>query len=351
MDEILQSLGLRLDDIANPRVEFRTDRLSVLEELPPPRLGPAGSRIFNGIAARSCVLEYDGGRRRELVTEDCLRGSDAALSRAPVTLRHPAQGEVTPETSSELTVGDVGHAYTADGCQYVGEVTIRRADALANLDAGEVGELSVGYRVVLDETPGVDPVHGAYDAIQIARVPNHLALVPRGRAGATARLRTDSTDHGDSMLPKLLALLAAAHVRTDGATPETEEAALAAVETLIADRDAATARADAATARADALEAAEKARKDAAERSSLVALAKSLKLDVADDATLAGLKRTIAKTALPALREDASDAYIDAAVDIVRGRVDSGNEAARLDGAARKAPDGITYPKHLGGDA
>lgn len=53
-------------------------------------------------------------------------------------------------------------------------------------------ELSLGYDLVLDETPG-EWNGQPYDAIQTEIVINHLAIVREARAGEQARLNIDST--------------------------------------------------------------------------------------------------------------------------------------------------------------
>src|SRR5690606_10908963 len=75
------------------------------------------------------------------------------------------------------------------------------------VDAGKK-ELSCGYEVTFDETPGVSPEGERYDAIQTSIKPNHLALVFRGRAG-NARLNLDAADEaannleGNSIMDKV----------------------------------------------------------------------------------------------------------------------------------------------------
>jgi hypothetical protein len=67
-----------------------------------------------------------------------------------------------------------------------------RADiVIYNLDT-DARELSCGYSLNLDETPGTTPEGEHYDAIQRNIVYNHVALVPQGRAGI-ARLNMDGS--------------------------------------------------------------------------------------------------------------------------------------------------------------
>ena len=57
-------------------------------------------------------------------------------------------------------------------------------------------ELSCGYKLNLDETPGITPDGQHYDAIQRDIRYNHLAVVQRGRAG-NARLNMDGDQYFD----------------------------------------------------------------------------------------------------------------------------------------------------------
>lgn len=193
-----------------------------------------GAMLFEGVPVREGILVYrnaDGSERRELVTRQAVEDSARSLARAPVTLEHPDSGFVDPETAQDLIVGDIDGTTAVEVDELGGfarvKLAVRRKDALDAIEGGKV-ELSPGYEVTLDETPGEDPIHGRYDARQVGRECNHLAIVDRGRGGPTVRLRTDAddrvqvgrvdpstpaprrrTDHEDSMklLPLLLASL------------------------------------------------------------------------------------------------------------------------------------------------
>jgi hypothetical protein len=169
------------------------------ELMRPVRRHSDGALLAEGIPCREGVLVYrtaSGGERRELVTLDALNDTVETIARAPLTLLHPEQGFVHADSAKELVVGDVdGYAFVekdAQGGFARVRVAVRRKDALDAVDAG-THELSPGYEVTLDETPGEHPTFGRYDARQIKRVCNHLALVPKGR-GDRVVLRTDSAD-------------------------------------------------------------------------------------------------------------------------------------------------------------
>ena len=168
--------------------------------LKPTKRGSDGAMLYEGCPVREGILVYrtaDGSERRELVTREAVLDSARTLARAPVTLEHPEEGFVSEDTAASLTVGDV------DGTTEMIEdqlgsfakvkIAVRRKDAIDAIGAGK-SELSPGYDVTLDETPGVHEVFGRYDARQIGRACNHLAIVDRGRGGPTVRLRVDSSD-------------------------------------------------------------------------------------------------------------------------------------------------------------
>lgn len=103
----------------------------------------------------------------------------------PVTKDHPPE-LVSPENVKEYQVGDVRDKAHVDvesgwlGLEYI----VRDADAIAAFNSGEYSEVSGGYLANIDWTPGVTPDGQHYDARQVGITPNHLALVPRGRAFA-----------------------------------------------------------------------------------------------------------------------------------------------------------------------
>ena len=112
--------------------------------------------------------------------------ADAAVNGwagVPVTKDHPPE-LVTPDNVTKYQVGDVRDKAHIDreagwfGLEYV----VRDADAIAAFDSGEYGQVSGGYLAELDWTPGTTPDGVHYDCKQVNIRPNHLALVPRGRA-------------------------------------------------------------------------------------------------------------------------------------------------------------------------
>lgn len=160
-----------------------------------------GALLLEGYSSCETILEYrqpDGSVRRELVTREALLDSARTICRAPVTLEHPAEGFVTDANAKRLMVGDVdGEAQVEEVQGGFGRVrvrlAVRTAEAIQAVLDGK-RELSEGYEVTLDPTPGEHPILGPYDARQIGRKTNHLALVDVARAGPGAHVRVDAGD-------------------------------------------------------------------------------------------------------------------------------------------------------------
>jgi hypothetical protein len=312
----------RLDN-ADVRWEYREDRGELL------RPSRRGNVLFvEGVAAKEGILEYrraDGSMRREFVPASTLQRAGIRLARSPVTLLHPNPDQypngVTPENYADLGVGDVdGEVVVGDGGFTKVRLAIRRKDAIESVESGETRELSCGYKVRLDETPG-ENAYGRYDAVQVERTDNnHLALVPFARAGRSAAVRADGAiattviraDGAQpagtpaprkSMNPLFASLLAGYGIFTPY---QTDEAALAALA------DAQQRRADDATKadrkRAEEL-AAEKARADAAERARDAEKARADAAERARDAEK--VRADTATTEIDRFRADAA-ARVDA---------------------------------------
>lgn len=354
---------------------YRYDRGALLRS----HVRPDGTLLVEGFAAREGIYEYrDAAGRvtRELVTLDALRTGAATLGRAAVTLGHPAE-DVSPDTYQRDAVGDVdGNVAIESGGFVRVQMAVRRKDAIQAVQAGTV-ELSPGYRTKIDPTPGTHPVHGRYDARQVERTTNHLAIVDTARGGPEMRFRTDGawsstvvrmdtgapapsntgSAPGGIMNPALVRLLAVlgitSRVDSDAAAIE---AIGAAVEGRRADSAEVQKKLEAEKARADKAEAdlkkaqdevaklqkAESDRADAADRTKLEAAAKALNVDPAKHASTPELRKAIATAHMGGtLRADASDEYIRFACDAA---------AAKLaeDGAGRSAGSEVWAPGNAG---
>jgi hypothetical protein len=166
-------------------------------DLKPSHRSREGYIYAEGFIAKPGVLVYeraDGTKIRELVTADTLRRDAGSLGRKPVTLEHPPI-PVDPDNVHQFSVGEFGHEIEVTEGGYVKvSLAVKRRDGIDAVDRGDARELSPGYKVELDETPGTHPFYGPYDREQIRRYYNHGALTGKARAGQTIRLRADSDD-------------------------------------------------------------------------------------------------------------------------------------------------------------
>lgn len=116
--------------------------------------------------------------------------SVATLKGIPMTNDHPSV-RVTSENSKKLSVGFTGDV-RQDQYHLAPALTITDEEAVLDVQAGKKA-LSCGYTLDLEFTSGTwMGVH--YDAIQRNIRYNHLAIVPKGRAGDAAKMKLDSAD-------------------------------------------------------------------------------------------------------------------------------------------------------------
>ena len=159
---------------------------------------PQGGLRIPAALTRAGVFEYkraDGSVSRELRHPDDVFHADAlaSLDSAPLTIGHV--GQVDPNNWGSVAVGHVVGSPKKEGDFLVADAQIMRGDAIRQVEAGDLKELSCGYSVDLDPTPG--EWHGQqYDARQTGMHYNHVALLPEGagRAGPDVKLRMDAKD-------------------------------------------------------------------------------------------------------------------------------------------------------------
>lgn len=147
--------------------------------------------------ARSGVQRYTGAEvgRPDLATVNVYRPESevfdeaamASFAHKAITLGHPA-GAVTADNWQKHSVGWTEGKVARDG-DYV-EIPLMLADASAvkAYDSGEARELSGGYACELVWGDGVAPDGTRYQATQRQIRGNHIAQVPKGRAGEMARI-------------------------------------------------------------------------------------------------------------------------------------------------------------------
>lgn len=327
------------------------------------RLTRDGYLVASVLCARTGIQDYLGVEvgRPEMPVVHVYRPESAVFAKdslstfigKPTTNDHPPV-PVTADNWKQYAVGAIGEEVLREG-EYI-RVPITLMDA-ATIKAVQDGkrEISMGYDMELDWTPGTTADGQAYDAIMKNLRMNHLAIVDRGRAGSRARIGDKSpwgvapliTDRNPPMTTRKIAV--------DGLTIETTDQGAAeaigklqAEKQAIADAKAADKAAhDAAIAAKDAELAAKDAKIADLEKSQLTDAALDAKVQaradllakakvLAKDADFSGKADIeIMKTAVITVRgadavKDKSDAYVTAAFDLaVESKPDAFREAMK----------------------
>lgn len=293
---------------------------------------------------RSGVFLYqnpDGSTRREYRPESEVFDSASldTLQLVSLTDDHPPVLLDSANTKT-YTVGKVGQDIERDGRWVRGTVQVDDASVQDKIRSGKA-ELSAGYTVDFEPTPGVTPDGLEYDGIQRNIRYNHLSVVDRGRASdglEKAALKLDAAIQTKAVEPET-------RQRTDGVKtvkvkingekfdvdPDVAEALAAEREIVQEKMDKEAARADAAeeakdqvqskldeATDADKFRAAVQNRVDL-ERKALDVLGDKEDLATKTDAEIMGA--VVAKLCPNAKLDGRSDAYL-------RGRFDSALEHA-----------------------
>lgn len=181
------------------------------DSMPMPRayFTPEGFLRDKPILTSCGIFEYtnpDGSIRRELrLPQDVFSPESLRSYRGkPVVISHDA-GLIDKDNVAENQIGTILSEGERSGDDVRAEIVIHDTDSMKS--AG-LKELSLGYNLDLDETPGVWNGQ-SYDAVQKNIRINHLALVREARAGEQARLNLDGRDQlyllkgGKSMSKKI----------------------------------------------------------------------------------------------------------------------------------------------------
>lgn len=307
-----------------------------------------GYLVAEAFVARAGIQLYRGAEVG-LVDRDVVRVwrpeaevTDAASVRtythAPVTLGHP---DVMVDSTNwkDLAKGEVStEAEWKDGKLRL-PLIVKDAEAIAAIEGG-TRELSAGYTCTLEFSDGVTPDGEAYDAIQRNIRINHLAIVPRGRAGSECRIG-DADAWGASPLSDAgkEVLMTLRKIMVDGLEVEVTDAgatAIAKLQKTISDMAAKAKEEEEEADKKMAAKDAELAKKDAeiadlngkvldaaaldklvADRADLIARAKALDPKVVTDGkSAAEIKRAVVEGRI-ADAKGKSEAYVDAAFDLL----------------------------------
>lgn len=154
-----------------------------------------GYLIADAFVARSGVQVY-GGREVGILDRDVVRvwrpeaevravDSMTTFQHAPITLGHPER--VNAENWKDLAKGEVSTEAEWVDNKIRLPLIVKDAEAIAAIEGG-TRELSAGYSCQLEFADGVTPEGEAYDAVQRKIRINHIAIVPKGRAGSECRI-------------------------------------------------------------------------------------------------------------------------------------------------------------------
>lgn len=259
-------------------------------------------------------------------------------------------------------------------------LTVTDQDAIDKIKRGDARQVSAGYKVDYDPTPGSTPEGEEYNGVQRNIRVNHIAVVPVGRAGPEVKLLMDRMDAADAVadydpepgtpaqrqtptaspqmasvnldgleidlpvetasavqnhtkdLTKQIAVLDAAKAELSQKLDEASKE----IESLAYEKEAAEGRADALNERVAELEAETSSRNDAAEIDELIkarlAVFQKLAPAFEDDFKFDGVAESElyiqAYTELTgeAPREDAAPEYVAGVVDGILSHLDSEDE-------------------------
>lgn len=279
------------------------------------------------IIGRTGILEYrnvDGSIRREYRPPEEAFNVDslASIRGKPITLGH--HGLVSSANYREAKpVGTVISDGRQDGNNIRADVVIYSLDT-------DDRELSCGYQTELEETPGVTEDGQHYDAIQRNIVYNHLAIVPRGRAG-NARLNMDGEQILESEVEKMSKKIKLDNGIEYDVPAEVEVAfgaMIAKADEQKKELDAMTAKFDSATAEIEKLkqdavkaEAEFKEKFDSAVKTTieLRTIASKHGIEKADEMSNEEIKKEVVAKVHPKLNLDGKSAeYIEVAFDLAK---------------------------------
>jgi len=308
----------------------------------------------------------------------------SSLMGIPLTNNHPEE-LVTPENASDLIVGmssDVPKKVSApiqgDKEDYIQQlVTVFDADTIREIMNKEKSELSLGYSLELDFTPGVWNGQN-YDAVQSNINYNHLALVKKARGGRSLKVILDGKDqmvqldgetiiedgapNPDNNIPKGKEMKVFKH---EGKEYEVDDAAYSILTALSTNLDSVSVKlgvakkeSDTLTAKCDEYKEKLKEQKDGEDKD---AFAKAVKARVAlegkcskvlgAEVSLDGLterdlqEKVIAKVRPKLVLKDKSDDYVTARFEVC---LEDFQEDAADDGVGDPAPKEKPDQRRLG---
>lgn len=302
----------------------------------------------------------DGSVRRELRPPEEVFNADslASFKGKPITLGHP--GAVNSRNSRKHQVGTMLDVGRKDGSNVAVPIIIHADEAISQAKSGRARQLSLGYRLDLEERRGwfnrktqevvfredesekfpdgyISADWEEFDAVQRNIRINHLALVSKARAGDVATLNLDGDEEitlddddnqpkGKTMQklrldngleydasPEVVVAFNALKQDAEDANTKLSEAQTT-ISTITAERD--TLKADAAEFENKLKQAREDAEKTIKARTELEAKAEKhgIKCDGLDDIAV---KKAVVAKLKPSIKLDGKDdTYINVAFDM-----------------------------------
>lgn len=147
--------------------------------------------------AKVGIMSYllnDGSIIKEFVSKDTLFEVDSmeSLKMKPVTDTHPLERTLDSKSVKRRKVGFTGETINKEDNFLTTSMVITDDDTIHNINDGRQ-ELSPGYTCELDMSPGeFNGEH--YDAIQLKRRYNHVAICDKARGGDELKLHLDSKE-------------------------------------------------------------------------------------------------------------------------------------------------------------
>ena len=190
-------------------------------------------RVWASIA-RTGIQHYtdaDGSIRKEFRPKSEVASPESLASFAgkAITMEHPP-ALLDSENTKDYQIGFTGSEIVYDNGFVRAVMTVTDRDVIERIMHGDVREVSAGYRVNYDPTPGVTDSGEHYNGIQTEISGNHVAIVRRGRAGPQVKLHLDHQDAADpSLFPTKESHTMTAKVVFDGAEFEVSESVALAI--------------------------------------------------------------------------------------------------------------------------
>ena len=184
--------------------------------------------------ARTGIQNYvnaDGSMRIEYRPEDEVSRPESLASFAGkvITDEHPNE-LLDSDNTAKYQKGFTGTEIVYDNGFVKAVMTITDKSLVQKVMRGDVKEVSAGYRVEFDATPGIAPTGDRYDGIQRNINGNHIAVVRRGRAGPDVKLHLDRFDAANpSLISTTEDTPMTAQVNFDGVSFEVSDAIATAI--------------------------------------------------------------------------------------------------------------------------